>query len=122
MGLTRFREALLKYEEETGRDLIKEEVISLAVHAKVLLGISDQLRRMDRMMISSRCKTIGRLDLVYTCVENLVMVFVELRGIEPLLERLVKCTNAGTKTPLYTEPRATSRGKGWNQRSRTRSL
>ena len=95
--LSRFREALLKYEAETGRDLLKEEVLALSLRAKDILGVNDRVRRMDSMMIPSRCKKIGRLELVYTCVENLVGVYVELCGASALPEQLVKYTNSSNK-------------------------
>ena len=95
--LSRLRAMLAAHEEETGHDLMKEEVLALALRAKELLGVDDKVRRMDSMMISSRCKKIGRLELVYTCVENLVKEYVDTEGPTNLPEQLVKYTDPGNK-------------------------
>jgi len=95
--LSRFREALLKHEAETGQDLLKEEVLALSLFAKDLLGVGDRVRRMDSIMISSRCKKIGRLELVYTCVEALAAEYVKRNGALPLPEWLMKYTQKSNK-------------------------
>ena len=105
-SLSRFREALLGYEAETGRDLLKEEVLSLSLHAKGLLGISDRVRRMDSMMIPSRCKNIGRLELVYTCIEGLAKAYVSRSGAAALPERFLKYTVAANKNATIYRAKA----------------
>jgi hypothetical protein len=95
--LSRFRRALLGHEADTGEDLLKEEIIALALHIKDLLGIGDRIRRMDSLMISSRCKKIGRLELVYSCIEDLAKECAKLNGLGFLPESLVKYTVAGNK-------------------------
>jgi len=95
--LSRFRARLLQYEEKTGIDLLKMEVLSLAELAKVKLGVSDRLRRMDSLMVSSNCKRMARLELFYTCTAALVSVYAKDKGETCLPEQLVRYTKAEDK-------------------------
>jgi len=70
--LSRFRERLYNYEIETGVDLIKLEVESLAGKFVKLLKINPQMKRMDSVMVSSSCKRMARLEIIYSCVSNMV--------------------------------------------------
>jgi hypothetical protein len=85
--------------DKTGEDLIKEEVLSLAELAKVKLHANDKLRRMDSLMISSNCKRMARLELIYTCTANLVNEFLKRQGGDAgqLPERLLRYTKAEDK-------------------------
>lgn len=71
-SLTNFRKLNYEYLEKTGKDLIQEEVEELSRHMKDVLKISGKNMRMDSMMVSSNCKKLSRIDLVYTCIKNLV--------------------------------------------------
>jgi hypothetical protein len=70
--LSRFRERLYNYEVETGIDLIKQEIESLAANFTELMKINPNMKRMDSVMVSSSCKNMGRLEILYTCVANMV--------------------------------------------------
>lgn len=70
--LSRFRERLYGYEQETDIDLMKEEMESLAAAFVGLLQIDPLMRRMDSLMVASSCKRLGRLELIYRCVSNMV--------------------------------------------------
>lgn len=70
--LSRFRERLYGYEQETGIDLMKEEMESLAAAFVGLLQIDPLMRRMDSLMVASSCKRLSRLELIYRCVSNMV--------------------------------------------------
>lgn len=70
--LSRFREKLYRYELETGIDLIKEEMENLATYFVKFLKINPSIKRMDSVMVSSSCKKMSRLEIMYTCVGNLV--------------------------------------------------
>lgn len=70
--LGRLRAKCLEYEEETGIDLIHEEIKSLSAELAVMMKIDGTLKRMDSMMISSNIKNMGRLELLYTCLSNLI--------------------------------------------------
>ena len=81
---SRFRERVLQYEEETGVDLLKQEMNSLADCYCNFLGLSHSVKRMDSIMISSNCKTMSRLELFYACIEEMVKV-IQRTGEESLL-------------------------------------
>lgn len=70
--LGRFRAKCLAYETETGRDLIKEEIQSLSAELATMMKIDGKMLRMDSMMIASNIKNMSRLELLYTCLSNLV--------------------------------------------------
>ena len=36
------------------------------------LGINPSVKRMDSIMVSSSCKKMSRLEIIYTCVANMV--------------------------------------------------
>jgi hypothetical protein len=69
---SRFRERLYLHELETGEDLLKEEIERLGAEFAKLLKIKGTLKRMDSLMVSSSCKKMGRLELMYTCISNLL--------------------------------------------------
>lgn len=70
--LSRFRERCIKYETQTGTDLIKECVIELAAQLSTVMGITSNVKRMDSMMIASNIKKMSRFELIYTCIANLI--------------------------------------------------
>lgn len=77
--LGRFRERCRIYEEETGIDLIHETVVSLADEMSKLMKIDRQLKRMDSLMVASNIKKMSRLELLYTCVANLVKRMITIK-------------------------------------------
>lgn len=81
---SRFREKVLRYEEKTGIDLMKEEMYSLSKLFLDFLGISPNVKRMDSIMIASSCKTMSRLELFYACAANAVKALHRL-GCDELL-------------------------------------
>jgi len=71
-SLTNFRVAITKYNDEHNVDLIKEEIESLAkCHAKTL-NINNPMIRMDSLMVSSSCKRLSRLEIIFSCVERMI--------------------------------------------------
>jgi hypothetical protein len=70
--LSRFRERLYLYNLETGRDLLHEEMEAMADIFVKYLGINPSVKRMDSLMVSSSCKKMSRLEMIYTCVANMV--------------------------------------------------
>lgn len=91
-----FRARVLEYEKKTGRDLIKEEIEALAALMESEMKIDGKMLRMDSMMISSSCKKLSRIELVYTV--NLKIVKA-LNKINPNLvpEELVCYLKEGHK-------------------------
>ena len=63
---TNFRNRVYAYYNLTGIDLIQEEVESLSRLIAERLNIDGQKIRMDSFMVSSSCKNLSRIELVYT--------------------------------------------------------
>ncbi len=64
--LGNFRARLKQYEEETGTDLLGEEVSNLTRSLIEVAGFNTERARQDSMMISANCKNMSRLELFYT--------------------------------------------------------
>ena len=79
-SLGRFRARNTAYEEETGIDLIHNCVIFLSKEIAEIMKINSSLRRMDSLMVASNIKKMSRLELLYTCVSNMVNL---LAGDDP---------------------------------------
>ncbi|MGF7430609.1 transposase [Thermoanaerobacterium thermosaccharolyticum] len=69
---SRFRERLYLYYLETGRDLLHEEMEAMANVFVKYFDINPSVKRMDSIMVSSSCKKMSRLEILYTCVANMV--------------------------------------------------
>lgn len=69
---SRFRLRNAEYELATGTDLIHECIKSLSAKIAEYMEISPSVKRMDSMMIESNIRTMGRLELLYTCLADLV--------------------------------------------------
>lgn len=70
--LGRFRARCLEYEEQNHIDLIHDAVTSLSDKMARAMKIDPSLKRMDSMMVESNIKRMSRLELLYTCVANMV--------------------------------------------------
>lgn len=71
-SLGRFRARCNAYYDETGIDLLHDAVMALTDEMAKLMKLNHQLKRMDSMMVASNIKKMSRLELLYTCVSNLV--------------------------------------------------
>ena len=69
---SRFRERLYEYECTTGTDLLKLEMEHLADVYADKMNLRKNIKRMDSLMVASRCKAMSRLEIIYTCVANMV--------------------------------------------------
>lgn len=89
---SRFRERLYQHTQETGVDLLQEEMEAMAQVFVQYLSINPSLKRMDSLMVSSSCKKMSRLEILYTCVANMVKVIHKtgknqlLTGLEHYLD------------------------------------
>jgi hypothetical protein len=83
--LSRFRKRLYEYELETGKDLMKEEILSLSGAIAKMMKLKPHMKRMDSLMIASACKDMMRLEIVYTTVSNLVKATHRVHGDELLM-------------------------------------
>ena len=70
--LGRFRGRCSTYEKETGIDLLHDTIVSLSGEMAELMKLDLSLKRMDSLMVASNIKRMSRLELLYTCVANLV--------------------------------------------------
>jgi hypothetical protein len=82
---SRFRLRLYEYERKTGKDLLKEEILSLSSEISKLMKIKPHMKRMDSLMIASACKDMTRLEVVYVTVSNLVNAVHRIAGDELLV-------------------------------------
>ena len=76
--LSRFRERLYEYERSTGVDLLKEEMESLADIYADTMNLRRNVKRMDSLMVASRCRAMSRLEIIYTCVANTIRLLHRL--------------------------------------------
>ncbi len=72
-----FRKRLYEYYETHSRDLLEEEISTLTDELIELSGMDTSLARQDSMMISSNCKKMGRLELIYTVNNSVVELLKE---------------------------------------------
>jgi hypothetical protein len=82
-SLSRFRARCLAYETETGIDLIKNCFNTLTSQIADFMGINKNLNRMDSMMIAANIKKLSRLELLYTCVANLIKLMQKESDLIP---------------------------------------
>jgi hypothetical protein len=73
-SLTNFRAAVYRYNQEYGIDLIQEEIEAQAKTFSKLLKIEGKTIRMDSLMISSSCRKLSRLEIIYSTVARLIKV------------------------------------------------
>lgn len=76
--LSRFRERLYEYERTTGIDLLKIEMEHLAEIYADKMNLKKNVKRMDSLMVASRCKAMSRLEIIYTCVADMVRLLHRL--------------------------------------------
>ena len=79
--LLNFRNRVLAYERKTNIDLIKQEIETLAALTESEMMIDGKMLRMDSMMISSSCKKLSRIELVYMVNLNLIKKLNKLNPI-----------------------------------------
>ena len=70
--LTNFRNRIIEYEQSSGIDLIKIEIEALADVTAKFLRIDNKKVRVDSLMVSSSCKKLSRLELVYSVNYRLI--------------------------------------------------
>ena len=76
--LTNFRNRVTRYCEQSGIDLVKNEVEAMSQRIANHLNISQKLLRMDSLMISSSCKKLSRIELVYSVNHCMVKTLAKL--------------------------------------------
>ena len=73
-SLTNFRAAVYRYNMKHNVDLIQEEIEAQAKAFSKLLKIDGKIIRMDSLMISSSCRKLSRLEIIYSTVARLIKV------------------------------------------------
>jgi hypothetical protein len=88
-SLTNFRAAVYSYNQEHGIDLIQEEIEAHAKAFSKLLNIEGKTIRMDSLMVSSSCRKLSRLEIIYSTVKRFIKVMYQNRlaeNFKPYLE------------------------------------
>jgi len=73
-SLTNFRAAVYRYNQEHGIDLIQEEIESQAQTFSKILKIEGKTVRIDSLTVSSSCRKLSRLEIIYSTVARLIKV------------------------------------------------
>lgn len=71
-SLNRFRRRLYLHLLETGEDLLQQEMEALAAKFCQFLGIQPTMKRMDTLMVSAKARRLSRVELLHTCIRNLL--------------------------------------------------
>lgn len=79
---SRFRERLYHHELETGVDLLSEEMSHLAEVYSDYMNLNSNVKRMDSLMVASRCKQMSRLEIIYSTTANAVRLLHRLGSDE----------------------------------------
>ncbi len=76
--LTNFRKRLVEHEVHSEQDLLKEEVNALSQRLAEIIQLDKSMARMDSFMLSSSCKKLTRLELVYKVIQQMVRALNKL--------------------------------------------
>jgi hypothetical protein len=88
-SLTNFRAAVYSYNQEHGVDLIQQEIEAPAKAFSKLLNLEGKTIGMDSLMVSSSCRKLSRLEIIYSTVRRLIKVVDQNRlaeNFKPYLE------------------------------------
>lgn len=86
---SRFRERLYHYELETGQNLLQEEMLHLSKVYSDYMNQNSNVKRMDSLMIASRCRRMSRLEIIYSTTANAVRLIHRLGNEELILKELL---------------------------------
>jgi len=73
-SLTNFRAAVYRYNQGHGIDLVQEEIESHAKEFSKILKIDGKTIRIDSLSVSSSCRKLSRLEIIYSTVARLIKV------------------------------------------------
>lgn len=90
---SRFRERLYNYEMETGRNLLEEEMMHLVDVYDKYMNLNSNIKRMDSLMIASRCKRMSRLEIIYQSTSNAIRLIHRLGNEELIAADLMHYLN-----------------------------
>lgn len=86
-SLSRFRKRCYTYELTNGVDLIHDTIVDLSNEMARIMKINGQIQRMDSLMVASNIKRLSRMELLYTCLSDLV-VYLHKHNEDDKLEGL----------------------------------
>lgn len=86
---SRFRERLYNYEVETGENLLEDEMMSLAETYSKYMNLNSNIKRMDSLMVASKCKRMSRLEIIYQTTANAIRLIRRLGSDELLTSDLL---------------------------------
>lgn len=112
--LSRFRKRCYTYELATGTDLIYETITGLSGEMAKIMKINGQIQRMDSLMVASNIKHLSRMELLYTCVSDIV-VYLHKHNEDDKLEGLEHYYNPDD----YNKVIYRQRKEDYDQRIRT---
>src|SRR5574344_205273 len=92
--ISRFRERLYNYELETGEDLLEEEMLHWTEVYQKYMNLHSNIKRMDSLMIASRCKRMSRLEIIYQTIANAVQLIHRLGNEELIPKELLHYLDA----------------------------
>lgn len=107
---SRFRERNAAYELATGKDLIHDCIVSLSENIRKYMDINPSIKRMDSMIIESNIRKMGRLELLYTCLANLVHE-ISKDGHKDLIDGLEEYKNPDNRNRVVYHDRTTPQDK-----------
>lgn len=90
---SRFRERHYHYELETGRNLLQEEMMHLSEIYADYMNLNSNVKRMDSLMIASRCKRMSRLEIIYSTTANAIRLMHRLGNEELIPQELLHYLN-----------------------------
>ena len=73
-----FHERLYNCEMETDRNLLEEKMMYLADTYAKYMDLNSNVKRMDCLMVASRCKRMSRLEIIYQTTANAVRLIYRL--------------------------------------------
>ncbi len=106
-SFSRFRSRCAAYELTTGIDLIHQCIISLSKYISEYMKLDGSIKRMDSMMIESNIRRMGRLELLYTCLSNLVND-IKQDGLLSLPEKYAHYHDSNDRNKVIYHDRETS--------------
>lgn len=109
-SLSRFRSRCAAYELTTGEDLIHKCFVPLSEDFLKYMKISPNLKRMDSMMVESNIRKMGCMELLYTCLANLVSL-ISRDGNIGLIKGLEDYANPNNRNAVCYHDDDTPMGK-----------
>ena len=106
-SLSRFRERNCLYFQKTGKDLIQEEIESLALVMCNVLDVNSSIFRMDSIMVEANCRKMSRMETLYTAIQKVVKNITIKEGVA-LPDNFTHYCETSDHNDLFYHSKATS--------------